>query len=330
VSRADTRGGCRRCLRSDEARVRAAGNDFGVSAQFTDHRDLLNGAAVDLLTICTMPSTHRGIALDAFAAGAAVLCEKPLATTLEDGRAIVSAAEACGAFFSVGFNLRYSSAAAAVRRFVEEGRLGEPVCARGSMLGTDIPWWGSHHDSRASGGGAIAVSAVHLIDLMMWLAGSPRPVAATASMVQLFPRKRAASAPEVEGGPRYDVDDLAFGHVRFESGFWMTIEGAWTWDEPGRECHFDLVGDRAQASAAPLRFSGERDGSLADITDGAVGDLDFPHSTQRELASVVHAVAEKRPSLVTLQQALDVQAVTDALYRSAKVAHEVEIAPISI
>jgi predicted dehydrogenase len=309
----------------DADRLRAAMQEFGIPRGFSSHRELLEHQPVDLLTICTMPETHSEIALDALAAGAGVLCEKPMAADLDAARTMAGAARRAGRPLAVGFNLRYSSAAQAIRAFVLEGRLGTPVCARGSMLETEIPWWGLHQVKAISGGGAIASTAVHMIDLLMWLAANPRPVSATASVARLFPRKRGETAP---GGPapQYDVEDLAFGHVRFESGFWMTIEGGWTWDAPGSECRFDLVGDRAQASAEPLRFSGERSGRLVDLTDGVTGDLDFSDSTRRELADVVAAIRDGRPPLVTAEQALEVQAVVDALYRSAAEGREVAVA----
>jgi predicted dehydrogenase len=312
----------------DEGRLAAASSDFEVDAGYASHRDLLERERVDLVTVCTLPDSHREIALDAFAAGTHVLCEKPMAADLDGGRAMAEAARSSGCLLSVNFNLRHSSAAQAVRAFVEDGRLGAPVCARGSMLETAIPWWGLHGVRSSSGGGAIASTAVHMIDLLMWLAGSPRPVRASASTARLFPRKRASALPDHAYADRYDVEDLAVGHVRFDSGFWMTIDGAWTWDEPGSECRFDLVGDRAQASAEPLRFSAERGGSLVDITAGARGDLDFSASTCAGLADVVAAVREGREPLVTADEALQVQAVVDALYRSAAEGRDVAVADV--
>jgi predicted dehydrogenase len=272
-----------------------------------------------------MPDTHCEITLDALGAGAAVLCEKPMADNLENAQAMADAARTAGLPVAVGFNLRYSSAAQAIRRFVLDGRLGTPVCARGSMLETEIPWWGPHQVKATSGGGAINSTAVHMIDLLMWLASNPRPLTATASTARLFPRKRGDTAPDSPSARDYDVEDLAFGHVRCESGFWLTIEVGWTWDAPGSECRFDLVGDGAQASAEPLRFSVERGGRLLDVTGGAAGDLDFPDSVRKQLCDVVRALREGRPPLVTAEQALDVQAVVDALYRSAAESREVAV-----
>jgi predicted dehydrogenase len=298
---------------------------FGASATYARHDELLDRERPDLLTVCTMPDTHRSIVVDAVEAGANVLCEKPLAMDLDDARAMVQAADRAGRSLAVGFNHRYMSAVQAVRAFVEDGRLGTPICARGSMLETEIPWWGPHHIREISGGGAIAATAVHMIDLLIWLAGNPNPVTATASMATVFPRKRGTRVPDTASPDRYSVEDLAFGHVRFESGFWLTIEGSWVWDEPGWDCRFTLVGDRAQANVGSLQFWTARDGELVDITGEASGDLDFPSSMRREMADVVAAVCEGRPPLASGVQALRVQAVVDALYRSAATGREVDV-----
>jgi predicted dehydrogenase len=307
----------------DGERVRAAADEFGVRGAYRDHAQLLEHERVDLVNICTMPDTHRQMALDALQAGAGVLCEKPMADSLTAAQAMADAARQSGLTLTVGFNLRHTTAARAVRAFVQDGSLGTPVCARGSMLETEIPWWGPHHIKRISGGGAIASTAVHMIDLLMWLAGDPEPVSATASVATLYPRKRGTISPPPRG--IYDVEDLAFGHVRFATGFWMTIEGGWTWDAPGSECCIDLVGDLAQASAEPLRFSAERDGQLVDLTHEARGTFDIVDSTERELVDVVDAIRDGRAPLVTFEQALRAQAVVDALYRSAAEGREVAV-----
>ena len=309
----------------DVDRLSAAARDFGVAHAFRDHRELIEERMIDLLTVCTMPDSHREIAVEALDAGAAVLCEKPMAANLDAAVAMAEAARRADRPLAVGFNLRFSTAALAARSFILDGRLGTPVCARGSMLETVVPWWGPHHVKAISGGGAINSTAIHMIDLLMWLAGNPRPLTATASTARLFPGKRGATVPNESEAKRYDVEDLAFGHVRFEDGFWMTIEGGWTWDAPGSECRFDLVGDRAQVSAEPLRFWAERSGEGVDVTGDATGDLNFPKSVARQLADVVSAVRDGRSPTVTAEQALEVQAVVDALYRSAAEGREVSV-----
>jgi predicted dehydrogenase len=302
--------------------------EFGVPCSYGDHREMLAGERLDLVTVCTMPNSHHEISVAALEAGANVLCEKPLALNVEEGRQMALAARAAGRLLTIGFNLRYASAVTAVREFMASGGLGRPVCARGWMLADDVPWWGRHYIKAVSGGGAIAATAVHMVDLLTWLGGDAVPLTATASTTRVFPRKRAAGVPSPEDAGTYDVEDLAFGHVRFDNGYWMTIEGAWVWEEPGWDYGFCMIGDRAQARIEPLRFSGERDGALADLTGEARGELDWVQSTEDEIADVVRAIEERRQPLVSIEQALKTQAIVDALYASAAEGREVAVATV--
>jgi predicted dehydrogenase len=314
----------------EEARAGLLAAELGLpaTAVHSDHRRLLERHRPQLLTVATMPDSHREIAVDALRAGADVLCEKPMAHTLSDAVQMAAVARQTGRTLTIGFNLRHSSAAQAVHAFIERGELGAPVCGRGSMLETQVPWWGPHQVKALSGGGAFAATAVHMIDLLMWLAGSPRPLTATASTARLYPAKRGATITEAARSRPYDVEDLAFGHVRFDSGFWLTVEGAWTWDVPGSECDFELVGERAQASVMPLSFWREDAGELRDVTAGTRGDLDEQSSIAAELGEVVASLRAGREPLVTVLQALEVQAVVDALYRSAESGREVDVADV--
>lgn len=314
---------------TDPARLSELADAGGVAGRHRSWRELLEAHEPDLVSICTMPDTHRDIAVAAFAAGANVLCEKPLARDGAEGAEMVAAARRAGRMLSVGFNMRHTGAAQSIRRFVDEGRLGRPVCARGFMLADDVPWWGRHYVKAVSGGGALAATAVHMLDLLMWLAGSPTPVTASASMTRVFPRKRRAGAPSAEAAAALDVEDLLFGHVRFDDGFWLSIEGAWVWDKPGWSYGFDLVGDRAQASFDPLTLMEERDGELVAFGEDAPSDTDFPTSIRRELRDVVEALRAERAPLVTAEQALQVQLLVDALYRSASEGREVAVTSVA-
>lgn len=309
----------------DERRLTEAGDRFGVAQRHRDADGLL-GQGLDLITVCTMPNTHRDLVVAALEDGAHVFCEKPLARNAAEAAAMVRAAERTGRLLIVGYNMRYMGATSAVLRFMEEGLLGDLVCARGFMLADEVPWWGRHYSKELSGGGAINSTAVHMLDLLMWLAGNPRPLTATASMATVFPRKRAQGAP-AEAAAAYDVEDLAFGHVRFEGGFWLTIEGSWTFDRPGWNYSFDAFGTRGQAHLQPLELYTERDGTPVRVFEDAVAEPDFVGSFTAEMADVIASVrrGEAAERLASGRQALEVQAVADALYRSAAEGHEVAV-----
>lgn len=309
----------------DPERAAELAREHGIAAAYQDHRDLLERETVDVLTVCTMPSTHRVIVADALEAGAHVFCEKPLSTDSVDALEMVRAAQASDRMLAVGFNMRFTTAAEAVRRFIAEGELGAPVCARGSVLADNVPWWGRHYVKGDSGGGVLNSTAIHVLDLMMSVAGEWAPTTASASATRLFPKKRGQSAPSAAAAAAYDVEDLVFGHVRFASGFWLAIQGAWVWDEPGFNCRVDFVGDHGQAQLDPLQFSGERHGSIERLWPDVTGEIESNASLTAELDEFVEAVRGGATPSATGEQALVVQCVVDALYKSAELGREVDV-----
>jgi predicted dehydrogenase len=313
----------------DEARCAALADEYGIPARHAGYEELLDPHELDLVTVCTMPNTHREITVAALEHGAHVLCEKPFALDLADARAMVEAARAADRLLSVGFNMRFTDNALALRRLAAEGRLGTPLYARAWGRAGEPPWWGRHYEKPVSGGGALASTAVHLVDLALWTAGFPQPLSVSASAGTFFPRKRGRTAPSEAAAAAYDVEDIVSAHVRFEGGFWMTIEGAWVWDRPGWDYSFELQGESALLEFDPLRVTVEGDEGLVDATpeierpiDWA---LDFPISVRREIEDVVASIAEGRPPVVRPEEALVTQSITDAIYRSAQAGAEVAV-----
>ncbi|MCE9589150.1 MAG: Gfo/Idh/MocA family oxidoreductase [Planctomycetes bacterium] len=93
-------------------------------AQFTDHREMLAKAEIDAVYVATLADTHAAIAIEAMKAGKHVICEKPMATSVEDCRAMVETAEKNKRILAVNFETRYEAEVRAVRRWIDEGRLG--------------------------------------------------------------------------------------------------------------------------------------------------------------------------------------------------------------
>jgi predicted dehydrogenase len=314
---------------TDPARLREVATEFAVPHHYGDYRQLLDGASYDLVSICTMPVSHHEMVLAAFYAGANVLCEKPMAMNSDEATEMFGAAWQADRILTLGFNMRFMPNAQYLKRFVEGGGLGTPIYTHAWTFATDIPWWGKHYIKRISGGGVLASTAVHVLDLALWVGGNPRPVTASASMSRDFPRKRGESAPSREAAASFDVEDTFSGHIRFEDGSWMTLEGGWSWDRTDYSYSFEMAGDAAAVQFAPLRVVAERDGNPVDATpdraDNANGLDGWQQSVEAEIADVVAAVREGRQPLVRAEEALIVQAFVDALYRSAELRQEVPV-----
>ena len=312
-------------------------HEYGVAGSYRDYREMLDSERLDLVTICTMPVHHAGMTVAAFSRGAHVLCEKPLAMNTAEGVAMVEAARRAGKFLAVGFNMRFMPNSMAIHSFIREGGFGRPVYTRACGI-DEIPWWGEHYRRGISGGGALAASAVHLLDLALYFAGFPEPVSASASMATLFPRKRGGTAPDPAAAARYDAEDLFSAHVRFDGGFWLTIEGSWVDNQPPptgpQPWNYELtaVGEDAQVWFDPLAIRGEAtDGSTVDLLpENTASDVSFPKSVERLIADVVAAAQAGHDPCATGEQALVVQRIVDAIYLSATTGREQPVPPLEV
>jgi predicted dehydrogenase len=193
-------------------------------------------------------------------------------------------------------------------------------------LDPDIPWWGKHYVKALAGGGVVASTAVHLLDLALYVAGYPAPVAVSATTARLFPGKRGLTAPSAAARAAYDVEDQAAALVRFAGGASLTLHAAWCHDRVEGARGFEMVGT-AGAVAWPLRVVAERAGQPVDLTPPAVPETSWPDSVRWQLADVVRRIqAGEEVGLVTPRQALTLQRLIDGIYESAAQGREVALA----
>jgi predicted dehydrogenase len=190
---------------------------FGVARWTTDWREIVADPAIDVVDITTPNDVHPEIALAALAAGKHVYCEKPMANTAAEARAMRDAAAAAGTVTLVGFNYLCSPVQAYARQLVESGALGEIFHFRGTfdndyMVDPAYPYtWRT--DARAAGrAGALGDMASHVLSLAHYLVGEV--VAVSGDRQTLHPRRRDARGAEHAVGN----DDLAHFLCRFANG----------------------------------------------------------------------------------------------------------------
>ena len=308
----------------DPARAQAAARDYDAGRWATDYTALLAGADLDLVSVCTMPDSHCVITRTALQAGAHVVCEKPMAMSAAEADAMIETAAAARRLLTVGLNMRYMAAAGWLHRYVTEGGIGALTHIHAWTFDTGIPWWGKHYVRALSGGGVVASTAVHVLDLALWVAGYPEPVSVSATTARLFPGKRGATAPDGTARAVYDVEDQAAALIRFAGGASLTLHAAWCHDRPAGDTGFEMIGT-AGAVGWPLRVVAERDGQPAELTPPAVPATAWPDSVRLQLADVIRRAAAGETGLVTPAQALTMQRIVDAIYASAAAGHEVRL-----
>ena len=182
---------------------------FGFARAADDWRHLVADPQVEAIVIASPQDTHRQIAEAAFALGKPVLCEKPLADTLEDARAMVEAADASGAVNMVGFNYIRTPASQFVRNLLAEGAIGEITWFRGEHTEDFLADPEAPHNWRCEGmaNGNMGDLAPHPINAALALMG---PISEVMAEVETVHQARP--------GGTVTNDDHAQIMCRFASG----------------------------------------------------------------------------------------------------------------
>jgi predicted dehydrogenase len=294
-------------------RAKSIAAQFNIPKFYEDYPEMLDHEKPDLVSICTPPSSHAAIAIAAVSSGAHVICEKPMATSALEGEAMIKAAQETNRLLTVVFNLRYTPQAQALKQFVDDGRLGEPYFARVCYTHPAIPSYSVHHIKRLSGGGPLITSAVHTLDLTLWLMGFPKPVSATAITYQKFYKNPVYQAQWKDRQDWPDVEDFLAGFVRFENGAALQIETDWL--ALANRSGGEVVGAHGEIHFDPYQaYEVNAQGRAVDVTPEPPGEW---NGHDRLIADVIDCIRDGRRPLVKAEEALYGQRIIDALYASA-------------
>ncbi|MBV6682240.1 Gfo/Idh/MocA family oxidoreductase [Bacillus sp. JRC01] len=193
----------------DEDRGRKAAGSYG-TVYYPDQTDFL-AQEMEAVIICSENSQHKDMVLDAAKAGKHILCEKPIATTLEDAQAMIDACEENGVILQVAFPVRFSRPMMELKERVDRGEIGEIVAFRSTNRGQNPGGW--FIDPARSGGGAVLDHTVHMVDIMRWLTG--KEVKEVDAMVDSF-------FHDIE------IDDAGIMTLEFEGGIMATHDASWS------------------------------------------------------------------------------------------------------
>jgi predicted dehydrogenase len=184
--------GCRvvAVCQRDQASAKKIADAYGIPEVFARWQDVLERARPEIVVIATPPHLHRDIALAAFAAGAHVLCEKPVAMTQAGARAMVDAATRAGRVAVTGFNWRFPAAMQRLHSMMAEGFVGRVMHVSGRWFGArwadeaSAATW--RMDRAQAGHGAMGDMGVHLVDLVRFTCGDVKRLVAHAGIA--YPR----------------------------------------------------------------------------------------------------------------------------------------------
>lgn len=213
---------------------------FGFEKSCTDWHDVVNDPTIDIVSVCTPNDNHAEIAIAALKAGKHVICEKPIANTLENAQAMAEAAahaqEGRTLINMCAYQYRRVPALVMAKKLIDEGSIGKILNIRATYLqswsadpSSPLSW---RFQKKVAGAGTLGDIATHVIDITQYLAGDIQEV---VSFVDTYIKER----PVQEGGvdllgtvklsadakkEAVDVDDEASFLVRLSSGANGSIE----------------------------------------------------------------------------------------------------------
>ena len=196
---------------SDPVEAKAQRLASQVGARTVADAAALIDLGVDIVSVCTPSPTHAGIAVSALEAGLSVLCEKPIARTLEDGRRILAASQGAAGILMVGHVSRFEPDHHQAKQVIDAGHLGQ-VQMMSHSITTSMPGWsevGWLGDIEMSGGPLVDL-AVHSFDFLSWATGS-HPVRVTC-----------VGADTAVGPATY-----ALATLRYATGAIALVEASW-------------------------------------------------------------------------------------------------------
>ena len=201
------------------ANAEAAAREFGVRRVYGSWEEMVADPGIEAIDICAINSLHAPVAIAALHAGKHVLVEKPMALTLAEADAMLTAAHRAERVLMVAHNLRYEPVFETAKRLLNEGVIGAVRAIRGTFMhaGPDESWGATSAwfwQEEEAGGGALIDLGVHTIDLIRWLMAGD-PVTEVEAMTARLEKPTFA-------------DDNAIVLLRFGSGVLGSVQASWT------------------------------------------------------------------------------------------------------
>jgi predicted dehydrogenase len=294
----------------DPARGRAFADEIGAT-WFADWRDLLASADVEAVSVCLPHSLHARATLDAAAAGKHVLCEKPIATDLDDADRMIAACRDAGVTLMVGHTHRFRLEHLAAKELLDRGEIGRVVQVRDAI-------WAGRPDPRApigwrgvaalNGGGIFMDNGIHAADRLLWWVGAPATwvAAGLGRMTELT-----------------DAEDYGVALIGFANGVIATLEEVLSVPRGAGECYAQFLGSEGVLRVDTWqRLRVARAGG--EFEDVAV-PTDRPNGFDAEILEFIAAVRERRPPSITGQDGRAALALIQAIYRAAQTAQVVHL-----
>ena len=312
----------------DEKGIAEVGKEFKAKA-VTGIKELLANPGVDAVYVATPNNLHKQHVLAAAAAGKHVLCEKPLANTTREIKAMITACKKARVKLGVGFMMRFNVYHQEIKKMIKKRVVGKPVMVRGQMTCWYPPMKGVWRQVKAlGGGGPLPDMGSHVVDVMEMLFGKVKSVSAiTCNRVH-----------------KYEVEDTCIALYEFASGVPGVVDVSFGIPDEASEFVLEVYGSGgaikgkyslAQGPGGDFRVSllGKVGGYDAQQQVDEKGgyrtwELKTKNTYQAEIEAFSQAILDRKPAPVPARDGLWSHMVMAATYKAAETGRTVKLKPM--
>lgn len=304
--------------------------EHGIANVHDTPQALLEDESIEAVVIGVPNRFHAPLAIEALERGKHVLLEKPMAIDSAAASAIMEQADRSGKVLMMSHQMRWKGISRAAMERINAGDLGRIYNAKtGWLRKKGIPGWGSWFTRKdQAGGGPLIDIGVHMLDLSLYLMGSPKPVSVYGTTYSEFGPKREGigdwGTPNWDGS--YDVEDLASALIKLDNGATLSLDVSWAAHSAGivEEPFIHLMGTKGG-----IGIVGEK-GTFVTHKDNRIVEyeIDPLEGEEERFLMASHFVACIREGKTPITSALSGYTnsrILDAIYESSRTGHEVKL-----
>lgn len=313
----------------DAASLEATCAAFSIPSSTTDFRELVSRDDLDAVDVCLHNNLHAPVTIEALRAGKHVYCEKPIAGSWADGKAMLDAARETGRMLHIQLAKLYDETTTACKMLIDSGELGRLYHASATEYRRrGRPYVDGYGTSRfvkkeQSGGGALYDTGIYEISRMLYLLGNPRVERISGKTYNELERDPVR-------GKEMDVEEFATALIMFEGGLTMAILSAWAINLDPFAASY-IAGSNGGVRVDPFSFHK----TIADIDFDMSANLDAVRgrrtlmqpdltrdmsSSQHHWAAALHGRVELLP---TAELALNTMLIQQGVYLADELNREV-------
>jgi predicted dehydrogenase len=291
---------------------------------FKNYQELLALPDIDLVVICTPNGLHYKMAMDAFQAGKHVLLEKPIAIQLDEADALIKISQEKGLKFFAVKQVRYNPPVRILRKAILDNHLGKIFSASLVIRWTRPQEYYSESDWRGTSkmdGGTLLNQGIHYVDILQWILGDVATVFGKTDMV----------SHDIE------IEDEAFGILKFKSGAYATIEFTINTYPHNLECSLTVLGEFGSVKLSGSAMNEIEFWQVKDFPKPAVPSGFPPNVYANGLyqgscpnhifvyQDIVKSFKEKSTNFIDGQEARQSLKIVKRLYESAQLEKEIKL-----